>query len=79
MNTIEDNTCDKALCNSDDNEQGRTKLQIICEVTFEQERGEVAIGTSSKIMCSRCYEQGRGEATNIFGSLYLSKDGAKTQ
>ena len=43
MNTIEDNTSDVALCNSDDNGQGR------------------------------------GEAANNFGSLYLSKDGAKPQ
>ena len=71
-------TSSKIMC-SRCYKQGRAKLQIIWEFIFEQGRGEAVTGTSSKILCNRCYEQGRSEATNIFGSLYLSKDGAKPQ
>ncbi|WP_039868738.1 hypothetical protein [Hoylesella timonensis] len=47
MNTIEDNTSNVALFDSEDN---------------GQRRDEAVTRTQSKTLCSRCYEQRQGEA-----------------
>ena len=75
MNTIEDNTCDMALCNSDDNGQGRAKLQIylgdyIWAIAVRSRNGNIVQDNVQQMLRAKT-----GKAANNLGVYIWAKTG----